>query len=135
MVGSAAAVYAHNDPVMSACNAARSTDAEIRDMLDQQVEGVVQQIIGIVKDEMRAGTAHPISDDIPTLVRTLSVTTAQMLSGDTAFWATTATCSAACRCSRRCGSTRCGAVRVQAELGGPQWAPAVLTVGLTLFRF
>jgi AcrR family transcriptional regulator len=61
MVGSAAAVYAHNDPVMSACNAARNTD------------------------ELRAGTAHPISDDIPTLVRTLSVTTAQMLSGDTAF--------------------------------------------------
>jgi AcrR family transcriptional regulator len=85
MVGSAAAVYAHNDPVMSACNAARNTDAEIRDLLDQQVEGVVQQIIGIVNDELRAGTAHPISDDIPTLVRTLSVTTAQMLSGDTAY--------------------------------------------------
>ena len=72
MVGSAAAVYAHNDPVMSACNAARNTDAEIRDLLDQQVEGVVQQIIGIVKDELRAGTAHPITDDIPALVRTLS---------------------------------------------------------------
>jgi len=85
MVGSAAAVYAHNDPVMSACNAARNTDAEIRDLLDQQVEGVVQQIIGIVNDELRAGTAHPISDDIPTLVRTLAVTTVQTLSGDTAF--------------------------------------------------
>ena len=85
MVGSAAAVYAHNDPVMSASNAARNTDAEIRDLLDQQVEGVVQQVMGIDKDELRAGTAHPISDDIPTLVRTLSVTTAQMLSGDTAF--------------------------------------------------
>ncbi|HEX4394983.1 MAG TPA: TetR/AcrR family transcriptional regulator, partial [Mycobacterium sp.] len=46
MVGSAAAVYAHNDPVMSACNAARNTDAEIKDLLDQQVEGVVQQIMG-----------------------------------------------------------------------------------------
>lgn len=85
MVGSAAAVYAHNDPVMSACNAARNTDAEIRDLLDQQVDGVVQQIIGIVEEELRAGTAHPISDDIATLVRTLSVTTAQMLSGDTSF--------------------------------------------------
>ncbi len=85
MVGSAAAVYAHNDPVMSACNAARNTDTEIRDLLDQQVEGVIQQIIGIVKDELRAGTAHPISDDIPALVRTLAVTTAQTLSGDTAF--------------------------------------------------
>ena len=85
MVGRAAAVYAHNDPVMSACNAARNTDAEIRDLLDQQVEGVVKQIIGIVEDELRAGTAHPISDDIATLVRTLSVTTAQMLSGDSAY--------------------------------------------------
>jgi AcrR family transcriptional regulator len=85
MVGSAAAVYAHNDPVMSACNAARNTDAEIRDLLDQQVEGVVKQIIGIVKDEARAGTAHPISDDIPALVRTLAATTALMLTGDTTF--------------------------------------------------
>ncbi|MDT5352038.1 MAG: hypothetical protein QOJ56_570 [Mycobacterium sp.] len=85
MVGSAAAVYAHNDPVMSACNAARNTDAEIRDLLDEQVEGVIQQIIGIVKDELRAGTAHPISDDVPALVRTLAVTTVQTLSGDTAF--------------------------------------------------
>ena len=85
MVGSAAAVYAHNDPVMSACNAARSTDAEIREILDQQVDGVIEQIIGIVQDELRAGTAHPISDDIPALVRTLAVTTAQLLTGDTAF--------------------------------------------------
>jgi AcrR family transcriptional regulator len=85
MVGSAAAVYAHNDPVMSACNAARSTDAEIREILDQQVDGVIEQIIGIVEDELRAGTAHPISDDIPALVRTLAVTTAQMLTGDTAY--------------------------------------------------
>jgi AcrR family transcriptional regulator len=85
MVGSAAAVYAHNDPVMSACNAARSTDAEIREILDQQVDSVIEQIIGIVEEELRAGTAHPISDDIPALVRTLAVTTAQMLSGDSAF--------------------------------------------------
>lgn len=85
MVGSAAAVYAHNDPVMSACNAARSTDAEIREILDQQVDRVIEQIIGIVEDELRAGTAHPISDDIPALVRTLAAATAQTLTGDTAF--------------------------------------------------
>jgi AcrR family transcriptional regulator len=85
MVGSAAVVYAHNDPVMSACVAARSTDAEIREILGQQVDNVVEQIIGIVQDELRAGTAHPISDDIPALVRTLAATTAQMLSGDTVF--------------------------------------------------
>ena len=85
MVGSAAVVYAHNDPIMSACNAARSTDAEIREILDLQVDNVIEQIIGIVEDELRAGTAHPISDDIPALVRILAATTAQMLTGDTAF--------------------------------------------------
>jgi AcrR family transcriptional regulator len=85
MVGSAAAVYAHNDPVMSACNVARNTDAEIRQILDQQVDTVIQQVIGVVEEEIKAGTAHPISDDIPALVRTLSATTALMLSGDVTF--------------------------------------------------
>ena len=36
-------------------------------------------------DELRAGTACPISADIPALVRTLAVTTALMLSGDSFF--------------------------------------------------
>ena len=82
MVGSAAAVYAHDDPVMTACNAARHTDIEIRDILDQQFEAVLRQLVGIVEAEMKAGTANPISDDIPTLVRTLAGTTALMLTGD-----------------------------------------------------
>jgi AcrR family transcriptional regulator len=85
MVGSAAAVYAHNDPVMSACNVARNTDAEIREILDQQVDTVIRQVIGVVEEEIKAGTAHPISDDIPALVRTLAATTALMLSGDVTF--------------------------------------------------
>jgi AcrR family transcriptional regulator len=85
MVGSAAAVYAHNDPVMSACNVARNTDAEIREILDQQVDTVIEQVIGVVEEEIKAGTAHPISDDIPALVRTLAATTALMLSGDVTF--------------------------------------------------
>lgn len=82
MVGSAAAVYAHNDPVMTACNAARHADIEIRDILEQQFEMVFRQIVGIVDAEMKAGTAHPISDDLPTLIRTLAGTTALMLTGD-----------------------------------------------------
>jgi AcrR family transcriptional regulator len=82
MVGSAAAVYAHNDPVMTACNAARHTDIEIRDILEQQFEMVLRQIVDVVDAEMRAGTANPISDDIPTLVRTLAGTTALMLGGE-----------------------------------------------------
>jgi AcrR family transcriptional regulator len=82
MVGSAAAVYAHNDPVMVACNTARHTDIEIRDILEQQFEGVLRAIAAIVEAEMRAGTAHPISDDIPMLIRTLAGTTALTLTGD-----------------------------------------------------
>lgn len=82
MVRSAAAVYAHNDPVMTACNAARYTDAEIRDILERQLEVLLGQVAAIVEAEMSAGTAHPISDDIPTLVRTLAGATALVLTGD-----------------------------------------------------
>jgi AcrR family transcriptional regulator len=82
MVRSAAAVCAHNGPVVRACNAARHTDMEIRDILEQQFEVVLREIIAIVDAEMKAGTANPISDDIPTLVRTLTGTTALTLTGD-----------------------------------------------------
>ncbi|ORW27798.1 TetR family transcriptional regulator [Mycobacterium palustre] len=82
MVRSAAAVYAHNDPVLTACNAARMTDAEIRDILEQQFDVVLRQITAVVEAEMAAGTADPISDDIPTLVRTLAGTTSLVLTGD-----------------------------------------------------
>jgi AcrR family transcriptional regulator len=85
MVGNAAVVYAHNDPVMSACHVARNTDARIREILDSHIDGVIDQIIGIVRDERNAGTAHPISADIPALVRTLTATTTQMLAGDSSF--------------------------------------------------
>ena len=85
MVGSAALMFAHNDPVMSACNKARTTDAEIRALLDEQIDTVVGQIVAIVSDEIAAGTAHPISDDIPALIRTVGATTVMMLSGDVTF--------------------------------------------------
>ena len=82
MVGSAAAVYAHNDPVMMACNVARHTDIEIGGILQKQFDVVLREIVAVVDAEMKAGTASPISDDIPTLVRTLAGTTALTLSGD-----------------------------------------------------
>jgi AcrR family transcriptional regulator len=82
MVRSAAAVYAHNDPVMTACNAARHTDIEIREILEQQFEVVLGQIVDVVDAEMQAGTADPISDDIPALVRSLAGTTALTLGGE-----------------------------------------------------
>jgi AcrR family transcriptional regulator len=82
MVGSAAAVYAHNDPVMMACNAARHSDIEIRDILEQQFQVVLREIVTVVNSEVKAGSANPISDDLPTLIRTLAGTTALMLTGD-----------------------------------------------------
>jgi len=85
MVGSAAAVYAHNDPVMSACNAARATDAEIREILDRYNDLVIDQIVPVVEAEIRNGTADPVSDDVHGLVRILVGATAMTLSGETMF--------------------------------------------------
>ncbi len=85
MVGSAAAVYAHNDPIMSACSIARSTDAEIRDILDGYNEAVIDQIVPIVEAEIAAGTADPISADVRGLVRILSAATSMTLSGESLF--------------------------------------------------
>ena len=85
MVGSAAAVYAHNDPVMSACNQARNTDAEIREILDRYNEAVIGQIVPIVEAEIRRGTADPISTDVRGLVRILAASTAMTLSGESLF--------------------------------------------------
>ncbi|MHA3022807.1 TetR/AcrR family transcriptional regulator [Mycobacterium sp. BMJ-28] len=82
MVGSAALTFAHNDPVISACYAARATDAEIRRIQDEQMLTVIEQIIAVVESEIAAGTAHPISEDIQTLIRTLGATTVMAFSGD-----------------------------------------------------
>lgn len=85
MVGSAAMVYAHNDPVMSACNIARVTDAEIRDILNRYNELVIDQIVPIVEAEIRRGTAQPVTDDVRGLVQILVAATAMTLSGESMF--------------------------------------------------
>lgn len=85
MVGSAAMVYAHNDPVMSACSIARGTDAEIREILNRYNELVIDQIVPIVEAEIRHGTAQPITDDVRGLLRTLCAATALTLSGESLF--------------------------------------------------
>ena len=51
MVGSAAVMFAHNDPVMSACTAARATDAEIRRIQDEQISAIIDKIVKIITDE------------------------------------------------------------------------------------
>jgi AcrR family transcriptional regulator len=84
MVGSAAAVFASNDPVMRACTIAQNTDAQIREMMNDFEDTVIAKIVGVVREEMRTG-ARPISDDLPALVRTLTATTALTLTHDSAF--------------------------------------------------
>lgn len=85
MVGGAAVMFAHNDPVMSACTAARATDDEIRRIQDEQITAVIDKIVKIVENERAAGTAQPISADIPMLIRTLGAATVMALSGESAF--------------------------------------------------
>ena len=82
MVGSAAAMFASNDPVMRACTLAQNTDAQIREMMNDFEDTVIDKIVGLVEQD--AG-ARPISDDLPALVRMLTATTAMTLSHDSAF--------------------------------------------------
>lgn len=82
MVGSAAAVYASNDPVMQACALAQNTDAQIREIMNDFEDTVIDKIVGLIRQD--AG-ARPISDDLPALVRMLTATTALTLSHDSGF--------------------------------------------------
>jgi AcrR family transcriptional regulator len=82
MVGSAAAVYANDDPVMTACAVARNTDAQIREMMDDFYDGIIEKLIALLEQD--AG-ARPISDDLPALVRTLSAVTSFTLTQESAF--------------------------------------------------
>jgi AcrR family transcriptional regulator len=82
MVGSAAAVFAHNDPIMQACTLAQNTDAQLRQIMNDFSDTVIDKIVGLIRQD--AG-ARPISDDLTSLVRTLTATTALTLSNDSAF--------------------------------------------------
>lgn len=82
MVGSAVAVYANDDPVMAACAAARNTDAQIREMMDDFYDGIIDKLIALLEQD---ADARPISDDVPALVRTLAAVTSFTLTHDSAF--------------------------------------------------
>jgi AcrR family transcriptional regulator len=82
MVGSAAAVFAHNDPIMQACTLAQNTDAQLRQIMNDFSDTVIDKIVGLIRQD--AG-ARPISDDLTALVRTLTATTALTLSNDSGF--------------------------------------------------
>lgn len=79
MVGSAAAVFAGNHPVMRACTVAQNTDAQIREMMNDVADTVIAKIVGVVEQD---GGARPITSDVPALVRSLTATTAMTLSGE-----------------------------------------------------
>jgi AcrR family transcriptional regulator len=82
MVGSAAAVYANDDPVLSACAVARNTDAQIREMMDDFYDTVIDKLITLLEQD---ADARPISDDLPALVRTLAAVTTMTLTHDSTF--------------------------------------------------
>src|SRR3954453_660680 len=82
MVGSAATVYANDDPVLKACAVARNTDAQIREMMDDFYDSVMDKIVALLEQD---ADARPISDDLPALVRTLAATTTMTLTHDSTF--------------------------------------------------
>jgi AcrR family transcriptional regulator len=82
MVGSAATVYANDDPVLTACAVARNTDARIREMMDDFYDAIIDKLITLLDQDT---DARPISDDLPALVRTLAATTTMTLNHDSAF--------------------------------------------------
>ena len=54
MVGSAAAVYANDDPVLTACAVARNTDAQIREMMDDFYDSVMDKIVTLLEQDADA---------------------------------------------------------------------------------
>lgn len=82
MVGSAAAMFASNDPIMTATNLAKNTDDQIGRMMNDLEDAVIAKIVATVEQD---SGARPISTDLPALVRMLTATTAMTLSRDTAF--------------------------------------------------
>ncbi len=82
MVGYAKAVFASNDPIMRACSLARSTDAQIREIMDDFQDTVVEKIVGLISQD---SGARPVSPDTRSLVRTLTAVTSMTLSHDSSF--------------------------------------------------
>ncbi|MBS1694605.1 MAG: TetR/AcrR family transcriptional regulator [Actinobacteria bacterium] len=82
MVGSAATVYAGNDPVMRACTVAQNSDAQIRDLMNDFQGAVIGKLVGLVQQDP---TARPISNDLYALVRLLTAATSMTLAHDSTF--------------------------------------------------
>jgi hypothetical protein len=61
---------------------ARNTDTQIREMMDDFYDGIIDKLIALLEQDPEA---RPISDDLPALVRTLAATTTMTLTQDSAF--------------------------------------------------
>jgi hypothetical protein len=61
---------------------AKNTDAQIREIMNDFEDAVIEKIAGVIRQD---SGARPISDDLPALVRMLTATTAMTLSHDSAF--------------------------------------------------
>ncbi len=66
---------------MTACNDARHTDMEIREILDDQFQVVLRQTMAVVQAGIKPGPPTR-SQRPPGLIRTLAGTTALMLTAD-----------------------------------------------------
>lgn len=85
MIGTAAAIYATQRPALSACTLQRNSDPELLIVLVTHIDRVVDKITTMLTAEVTRGSAAPICGDVAMLVRTLVVTTAHVLAGDTAY--------------------------------------------------
>ena len=130
MVGSAAAVYANDDPVLTACAAARNTDAQIREMMDDFYDSIIDKLVTLLEQD---ADARPISDDLPALVRTLAATTTMTLTHDSAFVGRGNDPNRAVERSSGCGwpgygvAPTCAASR---SVRSPPWRRAALTASV-----
>ena len=82
MVGYANIVFSSHDPIMGACNLARNTDGQIREIMEDFQDTVIDKIVGLVKQD---SGARPISEDTTALVRTLTAVTSMTLAHDSSF--------------------------------------------------
>jgi hypothetical protein len=61
---------------------AQNTDAQIREIMNDFEDTVIDKIVGLVRQD---SGARPITDDLPALVRMLTAMTAMTLSHDSGF--------------------------------------------------
>jgi AcrR family transcriptional regulator len=82
MIGNAAAVCTNDDPVLTACAVARDSDSQIREMMDDFYDDVMEKVVALLEQD---ADARPISEDLSALVRTLTATTVSTLRHDSNF--------------------------------------------------